>query len=355
MKPKKSLRSKLALAAGCFGVYSLLPAKTHTETAPEYYRSGYVPAGYPSKRMFNTRETQEWIREYQNVCKNATFMSLRPPRSGTGSTIHAIGAYLALAINNGYILYLPDGSLDNWECARSARNGHECFFLSLTDCTVDATSRIVEPPTGDVVNVMPHPLVDVSDDGRTSLPVNAPLGMPDTPDRQVKYWWRAQASAYIMRLNEATSSELKRRRALLNPPYDYTVHIRRGEKGREMKLYPAEKFFRQVPRNSRAFIITEDSAIIREAKRLHPGRVEYIARERTNADVSTTYNDMVNDFAALWISLESTHFVGSLGSNWARLTDELRRVWVAPGWGCCSEYTEVGCEEETCPVNTYNW
>jgi hypothetical protein len=43
------------------------------------------------------------------------------------------------------------------------------------------------------------------------------------------------------------------------------------------------------------------------------------------------------------LALEATHFVGTRGSNWNRLIDELRTVWPAHEIGCCNTYIEVGC------------
>ena len=47
----------------------------------------------------------------------------------------------------------------------------------------------------------------------------------------------------------------------------------------------------------------------------------------------------------LFIAVEAGHFVGTRGSNWNRLIDELRSVWPAKSTGCCNEYVEVDCTD----------
>jgi hypothetical protein len=47
----------------------------------------------------------------------------------------------------------------------------------------------------------------------------------------------------------------------------------------------------------------------------------------------------------LFLALEATHFVGTRGSNWNRLIDELRGVWPGDVASCCQPYAEVACNE----------
>jgi hypothetical protein len=272
-------------------------------------------------------------------------MRIDLPRSGFGSLVHQIGAYLALAMNTGRVLVLADGSQSHWGIERGARNGHETFFMPLTHCNLTGTSRVEDVRGADVVNVMPTVLDFLKD---------APTTMPDTPAREIKYWWRAQASAYILRLNAATSTILKESRGTVCP---WAMHVRRGEKAREMTLRPVSKFLASIPRSARScvFLSTEDDAVVKEVDRVLGSRLVYLDRKRTNADFSTSTQDTAMDIASLWTSLEATRFVGTLGSNWDRLTDELRRVWVGPAPGCCTEFIEVGCETPTCEVDTMNW
>ena len=81
--------------------------------------------------------------------------------------------------------------------------------------------------------------------------------------------------------------------------------------------------------------------------------------ERDNAATLTAATrgaeETLHALLNLWISLEATYFVGQLGSNWCRLTDELRRIWAGTQPGCCTRYIEAGCEADVCPVDTLNW
>ncbi|EGX44419.1 hypothetical protein AOL_s00193g1 [Orbilia oligospora ATCC 24927] len=114
----------------------------------------------------------------------------------------------------------------------------------------------------------------------------------------LKYWWRAQAAAYIMRFNRNTSRRLKQFRLGEDtkqlglhwdvngdprnvdvpfplPEGTISMHVRHGDKGSEMRLVPfndyvvrAEKFSAENPLGNwkRAFLSTEDPNVIEQMK-----------------------------------------------------------------------------------------
>ena len=113
----------------------------------------------------------------------------------------------------------------------------------------------------------------------------------------LKVWWRAQAAAYLMRLNRQTSEALLAMRRdpgrqsvsvagapqpaaeLPFPLPSGTVgmHIRHGDKGVEMHLIPfeayvtaAEKLVKENPMGLKltAFVSSEDPAVIADARAL---------------------------------------------------------------------------------------
>lgn len=328
------------------GIHNIIQSRK----VPKYYAPNYTPRDFSRYRMFGTSGAQDIINAHQHPsdCSKVRFLRVNPPASGFGSTVHKIGAYLAHAMNTNRVLILKDDSLHWWGAGNCRHlNGHECFFRPLTYCRPEDESKIDDYVEGtvDLANEMPAMLnID-----------KAPTGLPDTPDRQIKYWWRAQASAYILRLNLKTSLALKNRRVIQCP---ITVHIRRGEKGREMILPDLGKYvshIERIPSRGCIFLITEDQEVVEQIVETYGKRVKYYNRHRTNADFSTSLEENFLDISNLFASLESTHFVGTLGSNWDRLTDELRRVLVGPAKGCCTEFIEVGCPEDTCAVDTRNW
>jgi len=335
--------------------------------APAFYGAGYMPSDYPLQRMFLTRELINMVEAHQNPasCEEASFMVITDSvsASGFGSTIHQLGAYLALAINSNKVLAIDSSALRHWgPCDSASGSAFECFFKPITWCNHRASSNVSAPHTRDVVNEMPRFLEEVID--------RAPTTMPNTPDRQVKYLWRAIASAYLLRLNADTSTQLvAQRRALLGrgPPPLIAVHVRRGDKGKEMTLRPVSRFVqavKQVQLSSvrrgwpAVFLTTESEDVVGAFQEAFsaPPQLVYVDRERSNKDFSIGYNDTMADLLSLFVSLESTYFVGTLGSNWSRLVDELRRVWAAPSDGCCTQMVEVDCDGPLpCPVNTRNW
>jgi hypothetical protein len=123
--------------------------------------------------------------------------------------------------------------------------------------------------------------------------------MPDTPERQFVYWWRSQAAAYSLRLNERTAEAIRSIRSL-TPPGEYAVHVRRGEKWREMKLYPQEKFFAAVPDNATVFLTTEDPSMLKAARERFGSRLSAVERVRINADISIgNFKNFLDDLARM--------------------------------------------------------
>jgi len=321
--------------------------RTPRSRIPPFYDANYSPDGFDIGRMHKTAHAQRLIWQHQNPadCSNAVFVRIDLPLSGMGSLVHQVGAYIALAMNTGRVLVLADQAFSHWGM-EDARNGHETFFMPLTHCNLTKNSHIEDVRGADVVNVMPANFSSILD--------SAPVSMPDTPKREMKYWVRAQMSAYIMRLNERTSNFLKQNRLA---PCEWTMHVRRGEKAREMVLRPVSKFLAALPRRAKTCVLlnTEDPTVLESMRAALGKRLRYVQRDRSNADFSSSMNDTLMDLLSLWSSLEATHFVGTLGSNWDRLVDELRRIWAAPAPGCCTDFIEVGCAEEVCAVDTVNW
>jgi hypothetical protein len=359
---------------------------------PAFYAPAFVPSGAHARRLWRTAATQAAIHSAQNPadCGAATYLRLQPVASGVGSNIHTVTAYLALAMNRGEVLVLHSEYGGDWVrgayCDAARARSYECFFEPLSGCAPDG-----EPPPGATV-------LDVgSEDVVHQIPVawhdafkaSAGDAAPDTPTRDVKYWWRAQGAAYVMRLNARTAAELgARRRALASPAGGatpvplplpegtYAVHVRHGDKSEEMRLFGFDKFARAITaaRNSSGvnslppltlFVSTEDPAVIDDALALaaaSPGawRVLHAPWGRDNAatlDAASKRgaDETLNALLNLWTALEATHFVGQLGSNWCRLMDELRRVWLGDRPGCCTPYVEAGCDADSCPVETLNW
>ena len=200
-------------------------------------------------------------------------------------------------------------------------------------------------------------------------------------DDEVKYWWRAQASGFILRLNDATISALRAMRLSNDgwgslvvtpptraatigrfplPPGTISSHLRLGwDKKDEMRIVPlneymdaAEKLVAVAPLTAiRAiFISTEtqpavdaahalanftgsrwtvmSSKILRVVNGFSHGvkhnmsgeMLKHLPPTHLQSQGATTRQHLLN----LMMALEGDHFIGTRGSNWCRLIDELR-------------------------------
>ena len=338
-----------------------------------------------------TREAQAFLVAHQfpspDRCASAQFLRADHYHSGLGSQIHVAGWQLGHAIAQNRIFFWSDtaGNPYAQEAVCGAVRNWECYFQRPTNCSTSTLSN-------------PGNTVGGQDPGEWSADKNfVPpvlrdklLGMaPHMTFDEVKYWWRAQSSAFIMRMNDRTVEALRILRTAermvhiapasgvpyadhLNrqpkplfplPPGSVSFHIRHGDKGKEMVLKPfaafldaAEDLTKLNPLFLRRsfFLSTEDPEAIEQAKANTKGWAALysdIPRHNSNGwDQMHLANDLVRvHFVQLLMALECDAWVGTRGSNWNRLIDELRCVWVAK---CTAPYVEVG---EARNWKEYDW
>ncbi|CAF1423918.1 unnamed protein product [Adineta steineri] len=224
--------------------------------------------------------------------------------------------------------------------------------------------------------------------------------VPLTPTA-IKYWWRGQATAYILRLNTNSLAKIRqlRRDSSLHhgftigknsnglenvavpfplPAHSFSMHVRHGDKSSEMRLIPfreyveeAEWFAKQNPNSfhKSAFLSSEDPSVFEEAKNItsvtfdygltspNENWVWYMSKiKRMNSGpiqqlnaFGSRHETTISWLLQLFISLECDGYVGTLNSNWNRLIDELRCVWVDK---CMHPYLEVG---DVVDWSNYHW
>jgi hypothetical protein len=147
-----------------------------------------------------------------------------------------------------------------------------------------------------------------------------------------------------------------------------SAHVRHGDKQVEMALQPWDKYIQAAEAmvqnaphalNRVIFVSTEDDTVIQEAT--GPGRhgwtVIYTPMHRINGVASAVMIKQLGQgreasftqlhLTQLLMALEADAWVGTRGSNWNRLIDELRCTWVPK---CQNPYVEVGSAYEN-----YNW
>lgn len=323
-----------------------------------------------------TRQVQRLIWHHQHPkegrCASAKYL-LHSWSSGMGSQVHVAGASLASAISDNMIWSWTEtagshfvnaavcGEIRNWLC----------FFRPPTNCSLaNAKHSNTIRDTQVALHASLVPKVFVEELGRVAPWMNAD---------DVKYWWRAQSVAYLMRLNDRTVRALAILRKaehmvriggkpvpaqaqLLHQPVFplpagvVSLHVRHGDKGTEMTLVPwsayqtaAERLFKMQPLflQRTMFVSTEDPGVVRDANATKDWTTLHsdIPRHNSNGQKQMELADNMGllHLAQLLMALECDAWVGTRGSNWNRLIDELRCVWVAK---CSHPYVEVGRDED---------
>jgi hypothetical protein len=179
--------------------------------------------------MALTKVTQRYIHDKQNPSEcgkqNYLILSKFPGDDayGLGAVIQRISDYLSVAIQtNSILLYGEDASPGEHFIQPPVEGGDDtcgrsfdCIFQKLSHCGSDAQRGM----NSKVQSVF-------ASDSKIDLDVEAYLRkhgspippifetalkavQPDITPEMLKYWWRAQAAAYIMRLNGAASSRMK--------------------------------------------------------------------------------------------------------------------------------------------------
>jgi len=353
-------------------------------------------AGKPDV-LYGTAFAQQIIWDHQHPvdCTGVKFLTMLHWPVGIGALLHFLARALGLAMHLGRILVL---SIENFNPKRGDAGmpwydhrfcpgmvSWECWFQPLTSCVehADSDTMVVQPEELGrfrVGNFSRHYVPEVFHEMlRECSHVKTDLEF---------YWWHAQAIAYIVRFNKNTRRQLdKLRSELLQDCYagcnssamkglphgTVAMHVRHGDKGREMQILPVEMYWEQArrlasgdqgiqvlepefssggqvftyPRSmfaaKSAFVSTEDPLVISETMKLakavqgvdgnaveQPWHVFFTRENRTNVDVETMRKQRGNgratleSFLNLELALEADAWICTLFSNWCQLIDELR-------------------------------
>jgi hypothetical protein len=374
-----------------------------------------------------TVKAQKLLYDWQHppTCSGRKFMISNGNEAfaGLGSHVHISTAHVGLALEFGAIfLWSNDVGhpyTDPVTCADSRQN-IECFFDPPSNCTVeDATSEgaeVIVVSHGDAglklpgqlqFYHVPKPFQDLWEDAGLAVVIGENTGQQDA----VKYWFRMQVAAYLsrfsrkalammkdMRTNATLMKQIKgpwargevkeKKRDVDNDGSDTTpptaaaaaaaavttlphgtisIHIRHGDKHKEMALVPTEDYLKEAARlvklhpiflsPYRIFLSTEDPSAIDEmsesimkgtSTRINSFLLNWwdVPRENSNGpEQLAKFNSLPKaQLTLVWwlqllLALECDAWIGTRGSNWNRLIDELRCVWVAK---CQNIYSEVG-------------
>eukprot|EP00930_Biecheleria_cincta_P096895 TRINITY_DN88668_c0_g1_i1.p1 TRINITY_DN88668_c0_g1~~TRINITY_DN88668_c0_g1_i1.p1 ORF type:complete len:499 (+),score=55.99 TRINITY_DN88668_c0_g1_i1:180-1676(+) len=204
--------------------------------------------------IYGTGWAQRRLREHQFPlqCDGQSFVEHGMFRSGMGANMHISAAVLAHALNWGSIYVWPEDDSENpWteganktsaiECPNGLQTRtYECYLKPISSCKSDglgpkfigmAKARGKKTLRGtEVIPDIFKPLLRCS-------------GYPKDYWRK---WWRAQATAFILRPNPAMHRALTefRTKTLVNNVWPGTIgaHVRHGDKYYEATEYPFEDY-----------------------------------------------------------------------------------------------------------------
>jgi hypothetical protein len=327
-----------------------------------------------------TVEAQEFLFKHQfpTTCKGKKFLVSHgnDGSAGLGSHLHISGMHLGLAIELGRIfVWAPDvgaAYTDEETCGIEKMN-LECFFRSPSNCTfldtvaegadtVQASFGLASTTYGIKYTFTPSVFRDMWS------AAHVPVGY-----HELKYWWRAQSVAFLARFSDAAIARMRALRLAKGKvvawpedspfakgmarkfPFDegiISTHIRHGDKGIEMKLVGDERYFQAaeeqvvvqgpMPHKRAVFISTEDPKVLETAKAYTDKRYAFLWYDvpRVNSNGLDQINKLSGEtmpkgmlthvwWLQLLMALECDAWVGTRGSNWNRLIDELRCIWVS--------------------------
>ena len=364
-----------------------------------------MTAASPASLAPLTAAAQRLIYEWQHPpsCEGRPFLISQgnDALAGLGSHVHISSHHFAIAMERGAVFVWSEDVAhiytDPETCGEGAGN-IECFFLPPSNCSLqDAHAPGAGARTsvrfGDAGKAggfgldffhVPRPFVALWEAAGLPVVVGASTQQRDA----LKYWFRGQLAAYLMRPNAATAAAYRalRTRAggLLHaagpaapagaaarlaaafplPPGTLSLHVRHGDKFTEMPLVDTAEYLRAAATLARMhpmalarrtlFMSTEDPGALTAAEAalgaepaMAPWALAWYDVPRANSNGPEQLNQFDiprGQLSRIWLlqlllALECDGWVGTRGSNWNRLIDELRCVWVPK---CQNVYHEVG-------------
>ena len=146
-----------------------------------------------------------------------------------------------------------------------------------------------------------------------------------------------------MRLNEETEKLVNeiRNKALVNPKdhYDVMIHVRHGDKHKEMKLintkdyvYPLEIISKLLQKKLSVFVSSDDQEAIDYLINLDKKKYEFSYfnfKHHSNgySDKKRGFDNSLQTFADLFESAKANYLIGTLISNVDRVILELRLLY----------------------------
>ncbi|TPX69142.1 hypothetical protein SpCBS45565_g02635 [Spizellomyces sp. 'palustris'] len=321
---------------------------------------------------------------------------------GLGAYLHKQGFLLAAALEAGWIYVLEPTGTENGKyefsdnCGPSngpVQSSLECFTQPYSSCTYDDA---LQAETKVKTNTWGTVDLDGTSYDKDLVPslwkrkLQEKFPNAELTTEFFRLWWRGQSSAYLSRLNSRTTDALLslRLKASLHSTYSarsnnastpvpyplpegtFNLHVRHGDKGSEMTLIPFSAYVETVQKYAaenpmgvykRLFVSSEDSEVIHSANLLPLSDRDNGTTSSRTWEVFTSHIPRYNKgpmdqlslfgrstmtlswYLQLWMGLECDGWVGTRASNWNRIIDEFRCIFVDK---CHLPYFEVGLKND---------
>lgn len=281
-----------------------------------------------------------WKRQHPRSCQNKKIVFLDDNRNaGLGAFIHGTAVSMSLYIDDPDVIFMWAPWVKyQWTRGEYCSNYStlNCFFEPLTNCTFHLDDN------GEFHNyTITKPF---------SCQFKLPQFLENILNKSLvhrdlyEWYWLASVSTYIFRLNKRTYNwlDVYEKTNLINRRnyYDIGIHVRHGDKYKEMILIDEKKYMFAVDifcklsgkkhKDMNLFVSSEDPNVIKFFIEKSGCSVSYFKYERKNENL----NEMVSQgalfslksFANLRMSIRTQFRADTFASNWDRLILELAQT-----------------------------
>lgn len=281
-----------------------------------------------------------WKRQHPNSCQNKKIVFLDDNRNaGLGAFIHGTAVSMSLYMDDPDVIFMWAPWVKyQWAKGEYCSNYStlNCFFEPITNCTFHLDDNgefhnyIITTPFSSQFK-LPQFLENI---------LNKSLVHKDL----YEWYWLASISTYIFRFNKRTYNwlDVYEKTNLVNPNdrYDIGIHVRHGDKYKEMILIDEKKYMSAVDifckitgknrKDMNLFVSSEDPNVIKFFIEKSGCSVSYFKYERKNENLTEMVLQgalfSLKSFANLRMSIR-THFrADTFASNWDRLILELAQT-----------------------------
>ena len=337
--------------------------KQYTDFPDPSYYWVYPKGEEPKERhvLFGTYYVQHeiWKHQFPATCEDKKYLIVPVKNGGLGCIIHALAHSLAVSIEHNRILVVKPLYRSPWgdpEFCDKEDTSIMCYFQPITNCSIsdvdvlqayNDNKEFNSTTHGHLTNIrllnnyasVKYIFSGLSFRWRTPPTyVNNLLDLGSIPNEAKWWYWRTQGITFLTRLNERTLNWIhdyeKENCKECKNEYDFTIYIRHGDKGIEMKLIDADVYKEAIniitsfgmKKNYTIYVNADDQESVDAIASL-PYTVTSLNRTRTNVGISQLKEEQhigLISLADIDNEIRGDHCIGTIGSNWNRLIYELK-------------------------------